>query len=78
MSRRAVFRFEPVGVDLFDRRPHHPPRGSLVVLTPRGSRHLIGCPPQGTLGHVFISDAESGRFLGLVLRASLVRVGGAS
>ena len=74
MSRRAVFRFEPVGLDLFYRRPHHPPRGSLVVLTPRGSRHLIGCPPQGTMGYVFISDAESGRFLGLVSRASLVRV----
>jgi hypothetical protein len=75
MTRRAVYRFEPVGLDRFDRRPYHPARGSLVILTPKGDRNLIGCPPQGTMGHVFISDAESGRFLGLVLRASLVRAG---
>ena len=70
----AVYRFDPVGLDRFDRRPHLPKPGALVVLTRKGDRNIIGCPPQGAMGHVYISDAETGRFIGLVLRASLTRV----
>ena len=71
----TVYRFDPVGLDRFDRRAHQPAPGALVVLTPKGDRNLIGCPPQGAMGHVFVSCADTGRFYGLVLRASLTRIG---
>jgi len=69
MAKR--YKFVPAGIDRFDRRPHHPAPGTVVTLTPKGDRNIIGCPPQGTMGHVFISDAETGRFIGLVAKVSL-------
>lgn len=66
MKRRTVYRFEPVGLDIWDRRSHQPERGARVVKT-----QPIGCPPNGTLGHCFVADAETGAFYGLVLIASL-------
>lgn len=70
----TTYRFDPVGMDRFDRRGHQPAPGALVVLTPKGDRNIVGCPPQGTMGMVYVSDATTGRFYGLVLRASLTRV----
>ncbi len=69
MARKTVFRFEPVGMDVFDRRAHTPARGTLVVKT-----SPAGCPPNGTMGHCFVADAETGEFIGLVLVNSLVKV----
>lgn len=67
MSKR-VYVFEPVGADVWDRREHQPARGARVVLT-----QPYGCPPNGTMGHVYVKDAATGSFYGLVLRASLKR-----
>lgn len=61
-----VYRFQPVGLDVFDRRPNQPEPGTLVVKT-----QPAGCPKNGTMGHCFVKDFETGAFYGLVLTASL-------
>jgi hypothetical protein len=70
MARKMVYRFEPVGWDVFDRRANQPERGTLVVKT-----QPFGTPRNGTMGHTFVADAETGRFYGLVLLNSLKKVG---
>lgn len=40
---------------------------------PRVSR--TGCPRNGTMGHTYVEDAETGEFYGLVLLASLKKEG---
>ncbi len=77
MSGVRTYTFQPVGLDLWDRRRHQPAPGTRVVKT-----QPHGCPRNGTMGHCFVSDAETGKFYGLVLLASLeatmgVRKGGA-
>lgn len=63
-----VFRYEPVGWDVFDPKVSLE-RGRLVRKT-----QPAGCPRNGTMGHTFIEDAETGEFLGLVLLSSLAKV----
>ena len=63
------FRFEPVGLDVWDRRAHQPTPGTVVVKT-----QPHGCPPNGTMRHCYVADAQTGQFYGLVLTASLVPV----
>lgn len=65
---QTVYRYEPVGLDVWDRRVNQPERGALVVKT-----QPHGCPRNGTLGHCYVSDAATGSFYGLVLEASLQR-----
>lgn len=58
--------FQPVGMDVWDRRPHQPQPGQRVrVVQPRG------VPRNGTMGHVYVEDADTGAFHGLVLKNSL-------
>ena len=64
-----VFTFQPVGVDVWDRRAHQPEPGTRVVKV-----QPAGCPRNGTMGHCFVADAETGAFYGLVLVKSLQRV----
>ena len=60
------FVYSPVGLDAWGARVGRPPAGATVVkCQPRG------CPPNGTLRHCYVADAETGRFYGLVLEASL-------
>lgn len=61
-----VYRFEPCGWDIFDRRPHTPERGALVRKC-----QPFGCPRNGTMGHCYVEDAETGEFIGLVHKNSL-------
>lgn len=65
----ASYRFEPVGMDVWDRRRNQPEPGTVVVKT-----QPAGCPKNGTMGHVFVADAETGAFYGLVLKNSLTRI----
>jgi hypothetical protein len=65
-KRSRVFTFEPVGMDVWDRRAHQPERGTRVVKT-----QPFGCPKNGTMGMVYVQDAETGDFYGLVNKASL-------
>lgn len=66
-TAKKVYVFQPIGMDLFDRRPHQPKPGTRVVLTQPG----LGAPRNGTMGHVYVEDAETGQFYGLVLKNSL-------
>jgi len=61
-----VYAFKPVGWDVFDRRAHQPAPGIRVVKT-----KVYGAPPNGTCGHCYVEDADTGAFYGLVLEASL-------
>jgi hypothetical protein len=61
-----VFEFQPVGADRWDRRANQPTPGTLVrKVQPHG------CPRNGTMGHCFVEDADTGTFYGLVLLNSL-------
>jgi hypothetical protein len=62
-----VYEFHPVGFDLFDASPHQPAPGTRVVKTQPG----YGAPKNGTMGHTYVADAETGAFYGLVMLASL-------
>jgi hypothetical protein len=61
------FIFEPVGMDRWDLRAPVEVGQRVVKVQPPG------CPRNGTMGHCFVADAESGAFLGLVLVRSLRR-----
>lgn len=63
---KQVYTFEPVGMDVFDRSANQPERGTRVVKT-----QPHGCPRNGTMGHCYVEDAETGKFYGLVLMNSL-------
>jgi hypothetical protein len=63
---KKVYTFEPVGWDVFDRRKYQPEPGTKVVKT-----QPYGTPKNGTMGHTFVADAETGEFYGLVLTNSL-------
>ena len=67
MSKR--FRFDPVGLDSYSRQCATLKAGTVVVKT-----QPIGCPRNGTMGHCYVEDAETGEFYGLVLENSLGRI----
>ena len=63
------FRFEPVGLDIFDRRRNQPEPGTIVEkVQPRG------CPKNGTMGHCFVAPVDNHNAFALVLVNSLVPV----
>ena len=68
-SARVYF-FEPVGADRWDPRTPLAPGDRVVKVQPPG------CPRNGTFGHCFVADPETGNLLGLVLIASLRLMGG--
>ena len=61
-------------MDVFRPTKLAPPRGTLVVKTSGGP----GAPRNGTMGHTYVADAETGVFYGLVLTNSLVPAGKAT
>lgn len=70
MKSTKIYKYEPVGVDIFDARKHQPKRGTLVVKCSGGA----GAPKNGTMGHCFVKDATTHQFYGLVLVKSLVPI----
>jgi len=65
VRKGAVYFFNAVGLDRFDRRANTPDDGTIVrVCTP------YGCPPPNTMGHCFVETLE-GKFIGLVCTGSL-------
>lgn len=68
MSKNKIYKFEPVGLDIFDPKTQAQ-RGQSVVKV-----EVQGAPKNGTMGHCFIADAETNQFLGLVWVKSLVEV----
>ncbi len=71
MSKRTYV-YEPVGIDAWSPSRFGPARGARVVkCAPAG----IGCPKSGNIGRhwAYVSDAYTGTFYGMVLRASLAK-----
>lgn len=66
--KKTVFVFEPVGLDRFDPKVRIKTGHRVIKTQPPG------CPRNGTFGHCFVADAETGRFIGLVLVNSLKKV----
>lgn len=65
---KQTYRFQPVGFDLFDPKPHQPKPGALVRKV-----QPVGCPRNGTMGFTYVQGL-TGEFHGLVLLNSLVKV----
>lgn len=63
-----VFTFDPAGFDRFFPHGGTPPEGTKVRKC-----QPYGCPKNGTMGHCYVEDAETGEFYGLVQVSSLVR-----
>ena len=61
-----VYIFEAAGFDIFDRRKGQPTNGTRVR-----KYQPFGCPKNGTMGHCYVEDAETGESYGLVMVASL-------
>jgi hypothetical protein len=61
-----VYEYQPVGMDIWD--------PCIVDLKPGMKVKKCqpqGCPKNGTFGHCYVCNAETGQFLGLVLMKSL-------
>lgn len=67
-AKGRKFTYNPVGIDLFDPNRLAPETGTIVRKT-----QPFGCPRNGTMGHTYIEDAETGEFYGLVLLVSLAK-----
>jgi hypothetical protein len=66
-ARRAKkYVYAPVGLDAWSPRPGLEPGARVIKVQPGG-----GVPRNGTMGHCYVGDAETGAFIGLVLEASL-------
>lgn len=64
-SGSRIYEYRPVGWDAFDPRTSLQPGDRVIKTQP------AGCPRNGTMGHCFVADAETGQFIGLVLVNSL-------
>lgn len=66
-ARRAKkYTFRASGYDILDRRASTPEDGAQVV---KVQPH--GCPKNGTFGMVYVADAATGEFIGMVDARSL-------
>lgn len=61
------YRYQPVGMDLWDSRGIDIQAGDIVTVV-----KLYGCPPPNTMGHCHIH--KDGKFAGLVLCNSLEEI----
>lgn len=62
-----VYKFVPVGLDIWDSRAKVKAGTNVKVI------NMFGCPPANTNGHCYIATLD-GKFAGLVLTASLVKL----
>jgi hypothetical protein len=70
MKNRAVYKLEPAGLmDRTDKRVMSYAGQDVQVTQP------VGCPPNGTMGMTYVQVAETGEFIGLVSKHSIVRTG---
>lgn len=74
MAKRQYV-FQPVGLDVYDRRPGQPAPGTVVVKVQPGH----GAPRNGTMGHCYVRpvDGDEHEYV-LVLLNSLVPKGKAA
>lgn len=65
-----VYEYNPVGLDAWDPKPHHPQAGARVTKI----SHKAMQAPKPMQGFVYVADADTGEPRGLVLRSSLNRL----
>ncbi len=68
--KKAIYTLQPAG--LLDRGD---PRVTAYAGAEVQKVQPYGCPRNGTMGMVYVQEAESGEFIGLVSEASLHRTG---
>ena len=61
----SVYVYNPAGMDLWDARTDLHEGDQVRVV------NLPGCPRANVMGHCHVAHPETGRFIGLVLTASL-------
>ncbi len=66
---KLIYRFVAQGWTRWDCSPYTPEDGTLVKKC-----QPFGCPKNGTMGHTYICDASTGKFIGLVTLESLSRL----
>ena len=64
-EENAVYIYNPAGADLWDARTNLQEGEQVRVI------NLPGCPRANVMGHAHVAHPETGRFIGLVLTASL-------
>jgi hypothetical protein len=62
----ATYRYNPVGMDVYDPPVGNPEPGCLLKVV-----NLYGCPKANTMGHCYVNFANTGKFAGMVLTNSL-------
>lgn len=68
MGNKRRYAYNPVGMDAWDPKAHHPSPGTHVVLSEQSG---VGT----RAGHFrYVENAETGEFHGMVLKSSLVPV----
>lgn len=69
-KNRAVYKLEPAGLmDRMDKRVMAYAGQEVQVIQP------AGCPPNGMMGMTYVQVAETGQFIGLVSKHSIVKTG---
>ncbi len=64
----VLYEFQPVNIDIWDRRENHPEPGTICRLV-----QPVGCPKNGTMDHVFAEPVEGGSLF-LCHKNSLTKV----
>jgi len=60
--------YNPVGYDMFD------PKTKLLAGTVVKVINVYGCPKANTMGHCYVGDVKTGKFIGLVWTMSLTKL----
>lgn len=68
MGNKRLYAFQPVGMDAFDRKKHHPDPGTPVVLSDQSG---VG---RGKGPYRYIENADTGEFHGMALKSSLIPI----
>lgn len=61
----SLYVYKPAGVDLWDARTKLVAGDVVRVI------NLHGCPPANTMGHCYVADQHTGKFIGMVYTGSL-------
>ena len=68
-QNRQIYLLAPIGLDATDPRVAPYVEAEVQIIQPPG------CPKNGTMGCVYVQVAKTGEFIGLVLKASLLKTG---
>ena len=64
----SLYQYQPCLLDKIDGRTGLQPGDRVKVI------NLRGCPPANTMGQCYVGDPVTGKFIGMVATASLVKL----